>query len=147
MQAHGLLGEFVVQSSSDHNAEGRPNILFSGTDLNAFASLDRQTRISVREKIIELVSDPRSTLYIDLAFNARVFVPVLEAIMHLPMQIGGFADFLTSKVHAENVRISCSMCSLPPKPPGIYCLAYINPVCEIERPSLARKLPALSHSL
>lgn len=140
MQAHDLLDEFVVQSSGDRAVEGRSNVLFSGTDLNAFASLDRQTRISVRKKIIELVSDPNSRIYIDLALNASVFVPVAEAIMRLPIQIGGFADFLTSKVHAENVRISCSM-------HGAYYLAYLKPVCESERPSLTRKLPSLSHSL
>ena len=109
VSAHGLLDEFVVQSSSDRAVEGRPNVLFSGIDLNAFASLDRETRISVRKKIIELVSDPRSTLCTDLALNAKVFVPVAKAIMHLPMQIGGFADFLTSKVHAENVCMSCAI--------------------------------------
>ena len=140
MQSHGLLDEFVVQSSGDRAVGGIPNVLFSGTDLNVLASLDRQTRISVREKIIELVSDPNSRIYIDLALNASVFVPVAEAIMHLPMKIGGFADFLTSKIHAENVRISCSM-------HGAYYLADLKPVCEFERSSLTRKLPSLSHSL
>ncbi len=44
-----------------------------------------------------------SPLAADTATQARVLVPQADATMHLPVAIGGYTDFYSSREHAQNV--------------------------------------------
>lgn len=78
----------------------------SGPTLNRFASLPQNVRKLTRDRIIDLLEDPSSVLFKDEVVSSEAFVPVEQVKMHLPMQVGAFADFLCSETHLHNVGIS-----------------------------------------
>ncbi|KIY01272.1 uncharacterized protein Z520_02824 [Fonsecaea multimorphosa CBS 102226] len=75
--------------------------LSKGT-LNHFASLPLSVRASTRQRVIDLLEDSSSTLFKDEDINSGAFVDAKQAKLHLPFDIGGFADFLASETHHDN---------------------------------------------
>ncbi|KIW95802.1 fumarylacetoacetase [Cladophialophora bantiana CBS 173.52] len=70
--------------------------------LNHFASLPRSVRSSTRQRLIDLLEEPSSILFKDKEINSSAFTNEKEAKLHLPLQIGAFADFLCSETHHDN---------------------------------------------
>lgn len=82
--------------------------VFSQQTLNAFAALGRPVHREVRRYIQDLLrydTPYPDELKNDQALQSKCFIPLREAQMHLPMQIGDYTDFFAGKNHAYNVGV------------------------------------------
>ncbi|KAF5009694.1 hypothetical protein FDECE_4103 [Fusarium decemcellulare] len=86
-----ILNGFQVEESVE-------KAIFSSS-LNAFAALATERRAKFRKEIQSMIQDTGSVLYQQ---NNNV-VWQSDAKMHVPMHIGGFADFMCSLEHVETV--------------------------------------------
>ena len=77
--------------------------VFARAELNAFIALGRQAWVAARSRIGELLRHDNAELRDDVALRARALVPMRDASMQLPVDIGGYTDFYSSKEHATNV--------------------------------------------
>ena len=77
--------------------------VFAREELNAFIALGRQAWLAARLRIGELLRHDNAELRDDTALRARALVPMRDASMQLPVDIGGYTDFYSSKEHATNV--------------------------------------------
>lgn len=77
--------------------------VFNRPSLNDFIALGKVAWHSMREQISQLLRDDESRLRDDAALRADALVPMRRAVMHLPVKIGGYTDFYSSKEHATNV--------------------------------------------
>jgi fumarylacetoacetase len=100
------IGEWVVDLSmlDDQRLFGRQYGFFSDSTLNRFMSAGREVWREVRLGLTGLLSRDNSPLKSE-APRSRVFVPVEEIQMHLPVAIGDYTDFYASREHATNVGI------------------------------------------
>ena len=82
---------------------------FDAQTLNDYAALGRRVHRLVRKRLQELLKDD-TTLGELLRDNKerreRVLVPLKDAQMHLPMQVGNYTDFFAGLPHAELVSLS-----------------------------------------
>ncbi|MEH1016450.1 fumarylacetoacetase [Micromonospora sp. CPCC 206060] len=72
-------------------ALGRPT-------LNAFMALGRPQWTSVRQRIVELLTDPEHRAAVE-----PLLVPVAGIELVMPFQVGDYVDFYSSEHHASNV--------------------------------------------
>ncbi len=77
--------------------------VFARAELNAFIALGRQAWIKARSRIGALLGHDNAELRDDAVLRARVLVPMRDASMQIPVDIGGYTDFYSSKEHATNV--------------------------------------------
>ena len=88
--------------------------LFSGTEiegtevfheptLNAFMSMGRKAWKDTRKRISELLSEGNSTLRDDKQLCKLALIPMKDTEMQLPVDIGDYTDFYSSREHASNV--------------------------------------------
>ena len=77
--------------------------VFNRAQLNAFIALGRPAWKAARSRIGDLLRHDLAELRDDAALRARALVPMREARMQLPVAIGGYTDFYSSKEHATNV--------------------------------------------
>jgi fumarylacetoacetase len=105
---HVLDVKLLAQNGAVGKNDQSPGLVSALSDqtLNAFAAQPRSVRADTRTHIIDLLSDASSVLFADEGINSRAFIDVKQAKMHLPMQIGAFADFMCSETHHDNVRSS-----------------------------------------
>ena len=102
------IGEFVLDLAALETsgllsvAPGGARV-FDRDTLNAFIALGRSTWTRARARIGELLSEAPGELRDNAAVRARALVSMREARMHLPVAIGGYTDFYSSKEHATNV--------------------------------------------
>ncbi|MFD2271681.1 fumarylacetoacetase [Undibacterium arcticum] len=71
--------------------------------MNRFIALGKDVWRETRVAIKELLAEGNQTLQADQEVRDRVFVPVNDATMHLPVDPPGYTDFYSSKEHATNV--------------------------------------------
>ena len=100
------IGDWVVDLSflDGENIFGREYGFFADSTLNRFMSAGRRTWREIRQRLTDLLSGDSSPLKIE-AMRSRVFLPVEEIQMHLPVAIGDYTDFYASREHATNVGI------------------------------------------
>ncbi|KAG2127053.1 hypothetical protein BD769DRAFT_1460895 [Suillus cothurnatus] len=79
------------------------NVLMHMT-LNAFTALGRPTISGVCTYIQSLLSQSSSPIYLNPSLLERCTIKQIEAMMHLPLNIGDFMDFTSSKTHAKNMH-------------------------------------------
>lgn len=79
-----------------------PSAVFGGPCLNDFIGLGRTVTGAVRCRISELLRDSQAELRDDAALRGEAFVPMAHASLHLPVEVGGFSDFMLSKEHSKN---------------------------------------------
>jgi fumarylacetoacetase len=79
--------------------------VFSKNVLNDFMSLGKEARTEVRKKIQELLSEDNPELRDNSSLKQKVFIPMTEVKMLMPVEIGDYTDFYSSKEHATNVGI------------------------------------------
>ena len=102
------IGDFVLDLAALESdgllavASGAARVFDRGT-LNAFIALGRSAWTRSRARIGELLSEDRAELRDNTALRARAVVPMGDARMHLPVAVGGYTDFYSSKEHATNV--------------------------------------------
>ena len=102
------LGESVVdlaelEAAGVLSAEA-DGAVFDRPALNAFMALGKPAWDRVRARLQDLLSEEGSgDLRADAALRARAIVPLGEATMHLPAEVGDYTDFYSSRQHATNV--------------------------------------------
>lgn len=94
MEDNGLL----KNSSSEKN-------LFNRDSLNLFMAQDKKVWKEIRTQLQNLLSEDNSVLRDNKELRQEAFIPMTDAIMCLPVEIGDYTDFYSSKEHATNVGI------------------------------------------
>lgn len=77
--------------------------LFQRGTLNAFMAQGRAVWSAVRRRIQELLSGADARLRDDTALRERTLIPLERVELCLPVEIGDYTDFYSSKQHAFNV--------------------------------------------
>jgi fumarylacetoacetase len=77
--------------------------IFDRPSLNAFMRLGRETWLAVRGQLMRLLSRDEPTLRDDAALRREALLPMAECELLLPVEIGDYTDFYSSKEHASNV--------------------------------------------
>jgi fumarylacetoacetase len=77
--------------------------VFDSATLNAFIALGRPAWTAARARIGELLREDHAELRDHAALRARALLPRTVARLQLPLAIGGYTDFYSSKEHATNV--------------------------------------------
>src|SRR5689334_16852350 len=78
---------------------GKPPV-FNRPSLNAFMALGRRSWQVVRKRLTVLLRHDEPTLRDDAALRQATLVPMAEAEMLLPVEIGDYTDFYSSREHA-----------------------------------------------
>lgn len=76
---------------------------FKSEFLNDFMSHGRTGTRLIRERISELFTSDNEELQNNSEHVDQVLIPVSKVIMHLPVKVGDYTDFYSSKEHATNV--------------------------------------------
>ena len=98
-----ILDLAVLEESSLLTADPAGSRVFNRPSLNGFIALGQSVWREVRASVSELLRHDSPRLRDDQNLRARALVPMAEAILHLPVEIGGYTDFYSSKEHATNV--------------------------------------------
>jgi len=77
--------------------------VFNRPTLNAFIALGHPAWTAARARIGELLRRETPELRDDAALRARALLPLSKARLLLPLAIGGYTDFYSSREHATNV--------------------------------------------
>ncbi len=77
--------------------------IFDRPSLNALMALGREAWSSVRRQIADLLHRDTPTLRDDAALRHEALLPMNRVEMLLPVEIGDYTDFYSSKEHATNV--------------------------------------------
>lgn len=77
--------------------------LFDRPSLNAFMALGREAWLSVRRQLTHLLSHDEPPLRDDAALRKEALLPMADCALLLPVEIGDYTDFYSSKEHATNV--------------------------------------------
>lgn len=100
------LGDWVIDLSVLEQAgllelEGGP--YFNQATLNAFIESGRDNWTLLRQQLQNLLSADNPSLRDQTALREQAFFKQDAVTMHLPVHIGGYTDFYSSKEHATNV--------------------------------------------
>ncbi|MFN2190690.1 MAG: fumarylacetoacetate hydrolase family protein, partial [Candidatus Promineifilaceae bacterium] len=77
--------------------------VFTKPSLNDFMALGREAWMEARAIIQELLSDDNPRLRDDDELREQVLAPMTDVGMRLPVEIGDYTDFYSSREHATNV--------------------------------------------
>ena len=77
--------------------------VFDRATLNPFIALGRPAWSAARARIGTLLRDDHAELRDAAALRAKALRPLAEARMQLPVDVGGYTDFYSSKEHATHV--------------------------------------------
>ena len=77
--------------------------LFAQPTLNAFLTKGRKTWTLVRHRISRWLRATSAELRDNAPLRQRCLIPMAEVVMHLPVEIGDYTDFYSSREHATNV--------------------------------------------
>ncbi|CAN7984030.1 unnamed protein product [Ixodes hexagonus] len=106
------IGDYILDLSVIKHFFSGPHLknsqhVFEEPSLNSFMGLGRPAWLEARQVIQKLLSKNEPVLKDDVALKAKALVPMSQATMHLPAQIGecGYTDFYSSLEHATNVGI------------------------------------------
>lgn len=83
--------------------ELRGRQVFSARSLNAFMKLGAAARKEARRYVSRLLSGEDARLRRDKELQKCALIPMEDAVMELPVQIGDYTDFYASREHATNV--------------------------------------------
>lgn len=94
----------VLQKEGFFNQEVfKDKPVFSSASLNAFMALGKEARVTARQVISRLLSADVSDLRDNSALRKDCLHPMNEVILDLPVEIGDYTDFYSSREHATNV--------------------------------------------
>jgi fumarylacetoacetase len=102
------IGDFVIDLSALHQLGYFQNIdlpddVFLQDSLNLFISLGKSIHRAVRSTLADLFDATNPQLQSNTAHVAAVVMPLAEVTPLLPIHIGDYTDFYSSKEHATNV--------------------------------------------
>ena len=95
----------VVQDSGLLAGADLPEGIFRAPVLNPFMALDAGRRRAVRLLLHGLLRADEPTLRDDEVLRGRALRPASAVTMHLPVDIGDYTDFYSSREHATNVGV------------------------------------------
>ncbi|PRC91294.1 fumarylacetoacetase [Solimicrobium silvestre] len=95
-----ILDLAVLQQAGLINVAGD---VFNAASLNLFINLGAAVWSSVRAQVSDLLRADNATLRDNAALRSQALVAQSAAQMLLPVEIGGYTDFYSSKEHATNV--------------------------------------------
>jgi len=95
----------LLQDAELLTAPGLPAGVFARGVLNDFMALGAPVRRAVRARVSELLREDAPDLRDDAALRRRVLRPLDSVQVHLPVAIGDYTDFYSSREHATNVGI------------------------------------------
>ena len=98
----------------------------SSAVLNDFIALGKPVTNAVRERVGELLSKDNKELSEHAKAVEVCLIPIAEATMLLPVQIGDYTDFYASKEHATNVGTMFRDPKTPCYPTGYTFLSAIT---------------------
>lgn len=99
------IGDFILDLWQLEE-EGLLDGFFAGeVTLNAFLAAGKDVWQSVRTSLQQLLSADDPTLQSNESLRQRVLIPRREASLHLPVEIGDYTDFYSSRDHATNMGI------------------------------------------
>ena len=81
----------------------RHHRVFAGPVLNAFLALGKSAWREARATISNLLRAGETTLRDNAGLRERVLLPMKDVEMRLPVEIGDYTDFYSSREHATNV--------------------------------------------
>jgi fumarylacetoacetase len=93
------IGDFVLDLAATERMLPVPEGTFSQNSLNAFMALGRPVWKETRAVLQGLLSSEDSSL------PEKALFSIEEVNLHLPVEIGDYTDFYSSKEHASNVGI------------------------------------------
>jgi len=104
------IGDQIVDLAALHEAglfdsAELPAGVFAAPVLNPFMALPAARRSALRRLVHGLLDENEPQLRDDADLRARCLVPADTATMHLPVAIGDYTDFYSSREHATNVGI------------------------------------------
>ncbi|OWY25584.1 fumarylacetoacetase [Sphingobacteriales bacterium UPWRP_1] len=79
--------------------------VFSGSTLNPFLQLGKPLWRAVRQRLSDLFNADNDALKNNTAHCAKILFPLENCSLHLPVHIGDYTDFYSSREHATNVGI------------------------------------------
>jgi fumarylacetoacetase len=98
------IGDYVLDLSVLAEAGLLPSYsVFAEPSLNALMSCGREAWNEVRATLQYLLDEETPTLRGNRRLRTRALIPVQEVTMHLPVAVGDYTDFYSSKQHATNV--------------------------------------------
>jgi len=77
--------------------------LFNASTLNPFLAMGRPTWRAVRATVSRLLRDDEAELRDNRELRNHALIPVQDVTMQMPVAIGDYTDFYSSKEHATNV--------------------------------------------
>ncbi len=80
-----------------------PARVFVGRTLNPFLTLGRASWQETRAQVSKLLRADEPTLRDDADLRKLVLVPQADVTMHMPVAVGDYTDFYSSREHATNV--------------------------------------------
>lgn len=99
------IGDFAIDLSLLHK-EGLLPIkkdVFSMSSLNALMTLSKKELLQLRLALTDLLSSNSSVLAENTKLRDSTFYHIEEINSHLPVQVGDYTDFYSSKEHASNL--------------------------------------------
>lgn len=99
-----ILDLFMVESKGLLTCGNKKNV-FSKSSLNEFMSLGKKEWHNVREQLQTLLDENNPKLRDDAGLRKECFVERETAEMLMPVEMGDYTDFYSSKDHATNVGI------------------------------------------
>ena len=97
------IGDYVLDLSLLEKEQLLPGDSFSDETLNSFISRGQVHWRDIRQKIQELLDENCQKIRDNQSFRDAVLLPLNSVNMHMPVDIGDYTDFYSSKEHATNV--------------------------------------------
>jgi len=94
---------YLDEAGYFQNTEVEGTEVFHEPTLNAFMSLGRKAWKDARNVISHLLNKDIEKLRDNKELRELVLIPIEEAVMEFPIDIGDYTDFYSSKEHASNV--------------------------------------------
>ena len=80
-------------------------VLFNAGTLNCFLAMGRPAWSEVRATVSRLLRDDEAELRDNTELRSKALIPAAEVAMRMPVAIGDYTDFYSSREHATNVGI------------------------------------------
>ncbi len=100
-----ILDLSVLEENSLLENSSNEKKLFNRSSLNLFMSQDRKVWKEIRAHLQNLLDENNPTIRDNRELFQEAFIPMNDAIMCMPVEIGDYTDFYSSKEHATNVGI------------------------------------------
>ena len=99
------IGEMVLDLALLEQRDFFPTLprLFNASSLNPFLAMGRPVWREVRATVSRLLQADQAELRDDSALRNEALIPVAKVTMQLPVAIGDYTDFYSSREHATNV--------------------------------------------